>query len=128
MAADGQSGGTGESGSSGSGSGDGPSGNEDRAVIWLSGDQDIATAGRIEAALIHAVDADKRDVVIDLNHVEFLDASTIGVLIRGSGMLADHGRRLTVRSPQPIPARVLDLCGLTDLVDPWLRGAMATRN
>ncbi len=91
-------------------------------MVWLSGDQDLATAGHIERKLVEAIGADERDVVVDLDHVGFMDASTVGVLVRGRRFLATHGRLLTVRSPQSSPARVLEICGLTDLIDPNLPG------
>jgi len=57
-------------------------------------------------------------VVVDLSEVEFMNASTIGVIIAARNRLALQSRALTVRSPSVCAQRVLDACGLTDLLDP----------
>ena len=90
----------------------------DRTVVWLDGENDLATSGALADTLAAGMWADLADVVVDLRRVTFIDAATIGVLVRGRNTLDSKGRRLTLRSPS-IPAdRVLALCELTMLVEP----------
>lgn len=85
-------------------------------VIRLRGEHDIATVSALAATLSQAVAADSADVVVDLREVEFMDASTIGVIVGARNLLAAQSRALTVRSPSVCAQRVLDVCGLTDLL------------
>lgn len=87
-------------------------------VIRIRGEHDIATVSVLAATLGETVAAEGADVVVDLSEVEFMDASTIGVIIGARNLLALQSRALTVRSPSVCAQRVLDVCGLTDLLDP----------
>jgi len=88
-----------------------------RTVVWLGGENDLATSGALADALAAGMSADLADVVVDLRRVTFLDAATIGVLVRGRNMLDSEGRRLTLRSPSRPAGRMLALCELTVLVE-----------
>lgn len=46
-----------------------------------------------------------------------MSGSTLGVLVRIRGALGGEGRTLTVRAPSRMTRRVLDICGLSDLVE-----------
>lgn len=89
----------------------------DRIAVRLRGEHDLATAGLVSAALAEAIAVDPGDVVVDLGEVEFMDASAVRVLVRGCELLRARARRLTVRSPQPGPRKVLELCGLDQLIE-----------
>lgn len=102
------------------------SGGADLSVIRLRGEHDIATVPALEATLSQAVAAGGADLVVDLHEVEFMDASTIGVIVGARNLLALQSRALTVRSPSVCARRVLDACGLTDLLDPSPAAAGAT--
>lgn len=86
-------------------------------MVWLSGEQDLATAGRLSAALHDAMDGGDCDVVVDMRAVRFIDASVVGVLVSGRTLLEANGRRLTLRFPQRSPMKVLVICGLEDFID-----------
>jgi anti-anti-sigma factor len=89
-----------------------------RTVIWLDGEYDIATVLTVADSLSTAISVDDNDVVVDLGGVTFISTATIDVLIRGQRSLKARDRRLTLRSPSRRASRVLELCGLTDLVEP----------
>jgi anti-anti-sigma factor len=90
--------------------------NPDETILWLAGDQDIATMGVLAEALAEAIALDAVDVVVDLSEVKFIDAATISVLIRGRKCLLERSRNLTLRSPSRCARRLLDTCGLSGLV------------
>ncbi|MDP1820280.1 MAG: STAS domain-containing protein [Acidimicrobiales bacterium] len=89
-------------------------------VIRLRGELDIATVSTLATALRKAVAAEGA-VVVDLRDVDFMDASTIGVIVGARNLLTLQSRALTVRSPSVCVQRVLDVCGLGDLLDPESR-------
>jgi anti-sigma B factor antagonist len=89
-----------------------------RTVVWLEGEYDIATAVVLGATLANASSRDDADLVVDLSGVTFIDAATIGVLIRGGNGLRRESRSLTLRSPSRWARRLLDIWGLTALVEP----------
>jgi anti-anti-sigma factor len=88
-----------------------------RIVVALSGEHDLSTVGVIDATLTEAT-ATGLDVVVDLGAVEFMDASTVRVLVDGGARVAERGRRLSLRAAHGLPRRLLDICGLNAMVDP----------
>jgi anti-sigma B factor antagonist len=91
---------------------------DDRTVIWLDGEHDHATLPALADTLAAAISADPADLVIDLSGVEFIGWAPIGELIRCRDSLRLQSRTLTLRSPSRFATRLLDLCGLTDIVEP----------
>lgn len=89
----------------------------DRTVLWLRGDHDVATVGGLSEWVTDAIAADTDDVVVDLSGVTFMDGSTVGVLVRAHDLLRTCSRSLVVRSPSRCARRVLDVCGLSGLVE-----------
>lgn len=86
------------------------------AIVWLAGDQDAATAPTLCEVVADVLATDDTDLVVDLRRVTFLDASTVGALLRGRRLFLDRDRRMTVRYPSAFASRVLDLCGLDDVL------------
>jgi anti-anti-sigma factor len=66
----------------------------------------------------HAIDATRGDLVVDLSEVQFLGASTISVLLEARRVLAGRSRDLTLRAPSRCARRVIDICGISTLVQP----------
>jgi anti-sigma B factor antagonist len=91
--------------------------NADRTVR-LRGEYDISTVAALSETLARAIALDDADLLVDLSGVQFMDAATIGVIMRARSGLRLRSRSLTLRSPSPCARRILDLCGLTYLLDP----------
>jgi anti-anti-sigma factor len=88
-------------------------------VVWLRGEHDISTVTLVAEAIAAAINGDDTYIVVDLSGIHFMDAATIGVIIRARNDLLLQERTLWARSPSSQARRVLDLCRLTDfLVDP----------
>ena len=90
----------------------------ERTIVWLEGEHDIATLTLLTDTLTTAICADDADLVIDLSKVTFLSVATIDELIRSRNILRQQSRTLTVRSPSRGARRLLDVCRLTDLIEP----------
>lgn len=101
-------------------------------VVSLFGDHDISTVPHLSGVLAQVFGDEIADVVIDLSGVRFMDASTIGVILRGKRLLTAESRTLTLRAPSSVASRLLELCRLSDLVDappsgaPLVPGALAS--
>ena len=89
----------------------------DRTVVWLRGEHDAATVAALWETMGHAMALDDADLVVDLSGVEFMGSATVGVIIRARESLRPRSRSLTLRCPSRCAQRVLDLYGLTDLLD-----------
>jgi anti-anti-sigma factor len=68
--------------------------------------------------LARAAALDDADLVLDLSRVQFMDAATIGVIVRTSNGLQARSRSLRLRSASPCAGRLLQVCGLAQLLDP----------
>ena len=86
-----------------------------RAVVALRGEHDASNAEELSSELGRVVSFDDVDVVLDLSEVQFMGASTAGVIAHTRQALDGQHRRLTVQLPTRCAQRVLELCGLSDL-------------
>lgn len=88
-----------------------------RIVVWVRGEHDLATRVRLTATIAEAARLDDADVAVDLSGITFMDASTIGALVLASNRLLDDAHSLSVRAPSPRARRLLEVCGLTGMID-----------
>jgi anti-anti-sigma factor len=89
-----------------------------RTVVALRGELDAAALNTLFNTFDDAIAQDDSDVVVDLAEVEFIGAAWIGTLIRSRACLAAQDRELTLRSPSRVVYRLLELCGLSYLIEP----------
>jgi anti-anti-sigma factor len=87
-------------------------------VVWLWGEHDLSTDDALCAVLARAMALDRAGLVLDLSEVEFMAASTLGVIVRARDFLRQRSRSLTVRCPSGFVGRVISACGLNDLLTP----------
>jgi anti-anti-sigma factor len=88
----------------------------ERAVVWLDGEQDIATVAILANTLAKVTSADDADLIVDLSGVTFMSTATIDQLVRARNLLLGLSRNLTLRSPSKCVRRTLDLCGVAGLI------------
>ena len=89
-----------------------------RTVLWLEGEHDFSTRFAVSDGLESAFCANDADVVVDLSRVTFLGAAIIDEFVRGRDFLRSQSRSLTLRSPSRPAQRLLDVLGLTNLIEP----------
>lgn len=87
-------------------------------VVWLRGEHDVCTVAELSATMAHATALDDGDLIVDLSGVAFMDAASLRVIMGTREHLAEHSRSLALRSPSTCARRLLDLCGLSNLLDP----------
>jgi anti-anti-sigma factor len=71
----------------------------------------------LSVTLADAARLDDADIFVDLSGVTFMDASTVSALVGARNRLRAQSRSLSVRDPSPLARRVVDLCGLSQLID-----------
>jgi anti-anti-sigma factor len=92
------------------------------SLLALSGRLSAVTVADVRAALAAAINGGTGDLVVDLQRVDLVDASGLGVLV-GAHRLALRGeRRLVLRNVPPRIARLLAVTHLnrvltTEIVD-----------
>ena len=75
----------------------------EHTVLEVGGEVDVYTAPRLRERLIELVDAGARDVVVDLERVEFLDSTGLGVLVGALKRLRTvHGTFGLVCAKEPL--------------------------
>jgi len=87
-----------------------------RSVVWLAGDQDIATVSVLAETLGNVTALDDADLVIDMSAVAFVDSATLRALTDCGRVLRSRSRTLTLRAPSRSAQRLLTLWRTLDRV------------
>ncbi|MGH9155572.1 MAG: STAS domain-containing protein [Acidimicrobiales bacterium] len=82
-------------------------------VLAVRGEVDVYTAPRLRERLVELVNQGKRMIVIDLEGVEFLDSTGLGVLVGGLKRLRTNDGELSLVCTQHRILRVFEITGLT---------------
>ena len=81
-------------------------------IFKLRGSLDLATSPTVRAALTDATEKGKRDLVVDLTQLEFLDSTGLGALIGAHRRATEHGGSLRLIVSEGPIARLLTITGL----------------
>ena len=86
---------------------------EERTLLNLSGELDLATVGELEAALASRLDAGE-NVVVDLRSLAFMDSSGVRALVAAhQSAQSGNGSLVIVRAPRGSEVdRVIDVSGI----------------
>jgi anti-sigma B factor antagonist len=83
------------------------------AVLSVRGEVDVYTAPRLRERLVELVAQGKHKIVVDLEGVDFLDSTGLGVLVGGLKRLRSHDGDLVLVCTQPRILKVFEITGLT---------------
>ena len=86
-------------------------------VVWITGDQDLANVRELSAAFAQAAALGGVDLVVDLSGVAFMDASTVGAIVRLRHLRALQCAPFAVWAPSAPARGVLSACGLLELLE-----------
>ncbi len=81
-------------------------------VVEVRGEVDIATAPKLREKLVELASQGAQQVVVDLDAVEFLDSTGLGVLIGGMKRLRGLDGDLTLVCTSPRILKVFEITGL----------------
>ncbi|MGH9164658.1 MAG: STAS domain-containing protein [Acidimicrobiales bacterium] len=82
-------------------------------VLSVRGEVDVYTAPRLREKLVELVGQGKHQIVIDLEAVEFLDSTGLGVLVGALKRLRSHDGDLSLVCTQHRILKVFEITGLT---------------
>jgi len=84
--------------------------------VVLSGRLDVSTVHDVRSAIHAALDTGSGDLVIDLQDVEMLDATGLGMLVGAHRKAGRAGRRLVLRNLSPQLQRLLRVSRLNRIL------------
>lgn len=89
----------------------------DHRVIGLKGEVDIYTAPRLREAIVEAVDNGRYKIVVDLERVDFLDSTGLGVLVGGLKRVKPFEGEVGILCNQEKILRIFRITGLTKVFE-----------
>jgi anti-anti-sigma factor len=85
--------------------------------VSLQGEMDLSVIGSVDREMRRAESGDATRIVLDLDELEFLDASGIRLLLHLNARSRSNGGRLCMtRARSPQVQRVIDLTGAGDVL------------
>jgi anti-sigma B factor antagonist len=87
----------------------------DKSVVTLRGEIDVYTAPRLRQAIIDLVDAGATDIVVDMEKVDFLDSTGLGVLVGGLKRVRLKEGSLAIVANQDKILKIFDITGLNKI-------------
>ncbi len=85
--------------------------NEERQIIALCGEIDLATAPQVRAALKSVCESGAESIVLDLSGVTFLDSVGLSELISAVQTCGEHTAELSIVT-NPVIQKLLEITGL----------------
>ncbi len=85
----------------------------DRTVIEVGGEIDVYTAPKLRERIIGLVDEGQYHLVVDLEKVEFLDSTGLGVLVGGLKRVRGHDGSLQLVCTQERLLKIFRITGLS---------------
>lgn len=85
----------------------------DFEVIEVAGEVDVYTAPRLREVLIDLVAAGRHQLIVDVERVEFLDSTGLGVLVGGLKRVRAHDGSLDVVCTHDRLLKIFRITGLT---------------
>jgi anti-sigma B factor antagonist len=82
------------------------------AVVTATGELDLYTAPRLQAALAGLLREQVTRIVVDMSGVEFCDSTGMNVLLSAMKRLKEQGGSLELAAPRPAVRRILQVTGL----------------
>ncbi|MGH9244771.1 MAG: STAS domain-containing protein [Acidimicrobiales bacterium] len=87
------------------------------AVLAVTGEVDVATAPRLREQIVSLVADGNARIVCDLESVDFLDSTGLGVLVGALKRARTHGGDLVLVLTQPRILKVFEITGLLQVFE-----------
>jgi anti-sigma B factor antagonist len=87
----------------------------DYTVIKLKGEVDIYTAPSLRETIVDSVEKERYKIAVDLDEVDFLDSTGLGVLVGGLKRVKQHDGELGIICNQEKILRIFKITGLTKI-------------
>ena len=87
-------------------------------VLTLAGEFDLSARDELtEAVLTMVADRTAGEVCLEISGVTFIDSEALAAIILGMNAARESGKPFQVDGARGVVRRVLDIAGLTDLID-----------
>jgi anti-sigma B factor antagonist len=83
-----------------------------RSGVTIMGEIDMSNSPVLSDHLTGVVEAQKKDLVLNMEHVAFIDSTGLAVLTNTRRHLESLGRSLILESPSNAVSRILEITGL----------------
>lgn len=83
-------------------------------ILALQGEIDFGNVAALRARLSELIRSGSGPLTVDLADVDFIDSTTIGVLIQAKKRLSQNEREFLISRPKPLVKRTFELAGLVD--------------
>mgnify|MGYP000916753567 CR=1 FL=1 len=87
------------------------------SVVDVGGEIDVATAPRLREQLITLVNDQRYRIVVNLEAVDFIDSTGLGVLISGLKRVRTHDGEFALVCTEPRILKVFEITGLLAVFD-----------
>lgn len=81
-------------------------------LLKLNGEVDVYTAPKLKGRLVDLVDQGKFKIVVDLEEVDFMDSSGLGVLVGGLKRVRSHEGAIALVCTQENILKIFRITGL----------------
>jgi anti-sigma B factor antagonist len=88
---------------------------ENVTVVGLSGELDAYTSLELRETVVRLVEEGARDIIIDLEKVDFIDSVGLGTLVGCLKRSAEHGGSISLVCVNPQIQKVFDITGLSKI-------------
>ena len=85
----------------------------DFTVVEVGGEIDVYTAPKLRECLVDLVNSGRHNLVVDMEKVEFLDSTGLGVLVGGLKRVRAHDGSLRLVCTQERILKIFRITGLT---------------
>jgi anti-sigma B factor antagonist len=82
------------------------------SVLSLRGEIDVYTAPLLRQAILDLIEKGRLDVVIDMQQVDFLDSTGLGVLVEGLKRVKTRDGMFSIVATQDKILKIFDITGL----------------
>jgi anti-anti-sigma factor len=89
---------------------------DDLPILRLKGELDRLTVDDVDATVRAVAAQASPTLVLDVEHLEFIDSAGLRSLSRAHNLLAESGRVLVVRRPSAAILRLIELVGLREIL------------
>ncbi len=91
---------------------------DDSIMLTISGELDLRVADKLRTEIDKIIDkSNKKNYVFNFEDVNFIDSSGLGVLLGRYKKLHSQGGKISIINVQPQVMRILELSGITNLIE-----------
>ncbi|MBO8138552.1 MAG: anti-sigma F factor antagonist [Desulfotomaculum sp.] len=87
-------------------------------LVRLNGELDLGVANKLRTELDSALENhDARNIIFNLANVTYIDSTGLGLMLGRYKKISRYGGKMALVAPQPQVKRILELSGLTSIIN-----------